>query len=516
MSVQDRLEELNRLKAQARLGGGQRAVEAQHARGKLTARERLDILLDPGSFEEIDSLVVHRTTDFGLAERKPLGDSVVTGYGKIDGRPVFVYSQDFTVFGGSLSEVAGEKIVKIMNLALKNGVPVIGLNDSGGARIQEGVASLRGYGEIFTLNTLASGVIPQISVIMGPCAGGAVYSPAITDFIFMTEGTAQMYITGPDVIRAVTGEELTHEELGGAAVHATRSGVAHFAIPGDEACLQEVRRLMSFLPLNNMEDPPVYETGDDPERRDEDLLSIVPEEATRPYDVRDVIERIVDNGDFMEVHAGWAQNIVVGFARMAGRTVGIVGNNPAHLAGSLDIDASRKAARFVRFCDCFNIPIITLTDVTGFLPGANQEFGGIIVHGAKLLYAYAEATVPKIAVILRKAYGGAYLVMSSKHLRGDINYAWPIGEAAVMGAEGAVNILNREEIRSAPDPEAKRKELVEAYRARFSNPYVAAGRGFIDDVIDPRDTRPKIIRALEMLQNKVDSNPPKKHGNIPL
>jgi len=516
MSVQDRLEELNRLKAQARLGGGQRAIEAQHARGKLTARERLDILLDPGSFEEIDSLVVHRTTDFGLAERKPLGDSVVTGYGKIDGRPAFVYSQDFTVFGGSLSEVAGEKIVKIMNLALKNGVPVIGLNDSGGARIQEGVASLRGYGEIFTLNTLASGVIPQISVIMGPCAGGAVYSPAITDFIFMTEGTAQMYITGPDVIRAVTGEELTHEELGGAAVHATRSGVAHFAIPGDEACLQEVRRLMSFLPLNNMEDPPVYETGDDPERRDEDLLSIVPEEATRPYDVRDVIERIVDNGDFMEVHAGWAQNIVVGFARMAGRTVGIVGNNPAHLAGSLDIDASRKAARFVRFCDCFNIPIITLTDVTGFLPGANQEFGGIIVHGAKLLYAYAEATVPKIAVILRKAYGGAYLVMSSKHLRGDINYAWPIGEAAVMGAEGAVNILNREEIRSAPDPEAKRKELVEAYRARFSNPYVAAGRGFIDDVIDPRDTRPKIIRALEMLQNKVDSNPPKKHGNIPL
>ncbi|MER3420193.1 MAG: methylmalonyl-CoA carboxyltransferase [Chloroflexota bacterium] len=516
MSVQDRLEELNRLKAQARLGGGQRAIEAQHARGKLTARERLDILLDPGSFEEIDSLVVHRTTDFGLAERKPLGDSVVTGYGKIDGRPVFVYSQDFTVFGGSLSEVAGEKIVKIMNLALKNGVPVIGLNDSGGARIQEGVASLRGYGEIFTLNTLASGVIPQISVIMGPCAGGAVYSPAITDFIFMTEGTAQMYITGPDVIRAVTGEELTHEELGGAAVHATRSGVAHFAIPGDEACLQEVRRLLSFLPLNNMEDPPVYETGDDPERRDEDLLTIVPEEATRPYDVRDVIERIVDNGDFMEVHAGWAQNIVVGFARMAGRTVGIVGNNPAHLAGSLDIDASRKAARFVRFCDCFNIPIITLTDVTGFLPGANQEFGGIIVHGAKLLYAYAEATVPKIAVILRKAYGGAYLVMSSKHLRGDINYAWPIGEAAVMGAEGAVNILNREEIRTAPDPEAKRKELVEAYRARFSNPYVAAGRGFIDDVIDPRDTRPKIIRALEMLQNKVDSNPPKKHGNIPL
>ena len=516
MSVQEKLDELRRLKEQGRLGGGQKAIDAQHTRGKLTARERLEILLDPGSFDEIDALAVHRTADFGLDSNRPLGDSVVTGYGKIDGRLVYVYSQDFTVFGGSLSEIAGEKIVKIMHLALKNGAPIIGLNDSGGARIQEGVASLRGYGEIFTLNTLASGVVPQISVIMGPCAGGAVYSPAITDFIFMTEGTSQMYITGPDVIRAVTGEELTHEELGGATTHATRSGVAHFAVPGDEDCLTEVRRLLAFLPLNNMEDPPLVETDDDPDRQAEELLAIVPEEATRPYDVRDVIACIVDHGDFMEVHAGWAQNIVVGFARMGGRTVGLIGNNPAHLAGALDIEASRKAARFVRFCDCFNVPLVTLCDVTGFLPGSNQEFGGIIVHGAKLLYAYAEATVPKVAVILRKSYGGAYLVMSSKHLRGDINYAWPASEAAVMGAEGAVNIVNREEIRTAPDPEATRRALVDAYKARFSNPYIAAGRGFLDDVIDPRQTRLKIIRALEMLQNKVDTNPPKKHGNIPL
>ncbi len=516
MSVQEKLDHLIKLKAQGRLGGGERAIESQHKRGKLTTRERLDILLDPGSFQELDALVTHRTTEFGLADNKPLGDSVVTGYGKIDGRTVFVFSQDFTVFGGSLSEVAGEKIIKVMNLALKNGAPLIGLNDGGGARIQEGVNSLRGYGEIFTLNTIASGVIPQISVIMGPAAGGAVYSPAITDFIFMTEGTSQMYITGPDVVRAVTGEDLTHEELGGATVHATRSGVAHFAIPGDEACLEEVRRLLSFLPANNMEDPPLSEADDDPDRTADDLLTIVPEEAARPYDVRDVIDRIVDHGDFMEVHGGWAQNIVVGFARMGGRTVGIVGNNPAHLAGSLDIDASRKAARFVRFCDCFNIPIVTLTDVTGFLPGTNQEFGGIIVHGAKLLYAYAEATVPKVAVILRKSYGGAYLVMSSKHLRSDINFAWPISEVAVMGADGAVNIVSRDEIRGADDPDARRRELVDAYKDRFSNPYIAAGRGFLDDVIDPRETRSKIIRALEMLQNKVDTNPPKKHGNIPL
>jgi propionyl-CoA carboxylase beta chain len=516
MSVQDQLNNLLALKEQGRQGGGPAGIERQHSSGKLTARERLAILLDPGSFEEIDALVTHRTSDFGLATNKPIGDSVVTGHGKIDGRPVFVYSQDFTVFGGSLSEVAGEKIVKVMSLALKNGAPIIGLNDGGGARIQEGVHSLRGYGEIFTLNTLASGVIPQISVIMGPAAGGAVYSPAITDFIFMVEGTSQMYITGPDVIRAVTGEELTHQELGGAITHATRSGVAHFAVPGDEACLLEVRRLLSFLPLNNMEDPPVVESDDPPDRRADDLLTIVPEEAARPYDVREVIDRLVDDGDFLEVHAGWAQNIVVGFARMAGRTVGIVGNNPAMLAGSLDIDASRKAARFVRFCDCFNIPIVTLTDVTGFLPGTDQEFRGIITHGAKLLYAYAEATVPKVAVILRKSYGGAYLVMSSKHLRGDINYAWPVSEVAVMGADGAVNIVNRDQIRGSSDPDATRRELVEEYKQRFSNPYIAAARGFIDDVIDPRDTRFKVIRALEMLQNKIDTNPPKKHGNIPL
>jgi acetyl-CoA carboxylase carboxyltransferase component len=516
MSVQEKLDQLLKLKEVGRLGGGQKAIDGQHGRGKLTARERLDVLLDPGSFEELDAFAVHRTSDFGLGDRKPLGDSVVTGYGKIDGRLVYVYSQDFTVFGGSLSEVAGEKIIKVMNLAMKNGAPLIGLNDGGGARIQEGVHALRGYGEIFTLNTLASGVIPQISVIMGPSAGGAVYSPALTDFIFMTEGTSYMFITGPDVVRAVTGEDLTPEELGGAAVHSGRSGVAQFAVPGDEACLLEVRRLLSFLPLNNMEDPPFGETDDDPNRREESLLTIVPDEATRPYDIRDVIERIIDHGDFMEVHAGWAQNIVVGFARFGGRVAGIVGNNPGYLAGSLDSDAARKAARFVRFCDCFNVPIVTLTDVTGYLPGTNQEFGGIISHGAKLLYAYAEATVPKINVILRKAYGGAYLVMSSKHLRSDINYSWPIGETAVMGADGAVAIVNRDEIRGAADPDAMRKQLAEEYREQFSNPYVAAGRGFIDDVIDPRETRPKIIRALEMLQNKVDTIPPKKHGNIPL
>ncbi len=515
MSAQQRLEQLNRLKAQGQLGGGQKAIDAQHSRGKLTARERIALLLDPGSFEEIDALATHRASEFGLADRKPLGDSVVTGYGRVDGRLIYVFSQDFTVFGGSLSEVAGEKIIKVMNLAMKNGAPIVGINDGGGARIQEGVASLRAYGEIFTLNTLASGVVPQISVIMGPTAGGGVYSPAITDFIFMTHNSF-MYITGPDVVRAVTGEELTHDELGGPQVHAHRSGVAHFAIESEEACLAEVRRLLSFLPANNMEDPPIADPGDDPDRRSDDLLEMVPEEATRPYDVRDVIDRIVDNGDFLEVHAGWAQNIVVGFARFDGRPVGIIGNNPAHLAGSLDIDASRKAARFVRFCDCFNIPLVTLTDVTGFLPGPNQESGGIITHGAKLLFAYAEATVPKVAIVLRKSYGGAYLVMSSKHLRGDVNYAWPISEAAVTGADAAVNILNRDEIRAAENPDARRRELVDEYKERFANPYAAAARGFLDDVIDPAETRIKIIRALEMLQNKVDSNPPKKHGNIPL
>jgi acetyl-CoA carboxylase carboxyltransferase component len=420
------------------------------------------------------------------------------------------------VFGGSLSEVAGEKIVKVLELAMRMGAPLIGLNDGGGARIHEGVNSLKGYGDIFCLNTLASGVIPQISVIVGPAAGGAVYSPAITDFVFMTEGTSQMYITGPDVIRAVTGEEVSHEDLGGAQVHASRSGVAHFAIPGDEACLLEVRRLLSFLPLNNMEDPPAIPCDDPIDRRADDLLDYVPAESTRTYDVRGVIGRVTDYGDFMEVHAEWATNIVVGFARMGGRPVGIVANQPMVLAGSLDVNAPRKAARFVRFCDAFNIPLVTLCDVTGYLPGTEQEYAGIITHGAKLLYAYAEATVPKVCVVLRKSYGGAYLVMSSKHLRSDINYAWPAAELAVMGADGAVNILYRDEVRAAADPEAKRRELIEQYKERFSNPYAAAARGFVDDVIDPRDTRYKIIRALDMLKNKAQTNPPKKHGNIPL
>ncbi|MGD9892398.1 MAG: acyl-CoA carboxylase subunit beta [Dehalococcoidia bacterium] len=516
MSVHEAVERLNQLKALGRMGGGAARIEAQHKRGKLSARERLDILLDPGSFQELDSLRKQRPSMFGGEEDRPLGDSVVTGWGKIDGRLVYVYSQDFTVTGGALSEVAGEKIVKLMELALRMGAPMIGLNDSGGARIQDGVDSLRGYGEIFALNTLASGVIPQVSVIMGPSAGGAVYSPAITDFVFMTEGTSQMYITGPDVVRAVTGEEVSHEDLGGAQIHARRSGVAHFAVPGDEACLYEVRRLLSFLPLNNMEDPPVLECDDPIDRPADDMLDYVPVESTRTYDVRGVIERIVDYGDFMEVHAEWAQNIVVGLARMGGRTVGIVANQPMVLAGSLDIDAPRKAARFVRFCDCFNIPLITLTDVTGYLPGTDQEYRGIISHGAKLLYAYSEATVPKIGLVLRKSYGGAYLVMSSKHLRSDINFAWPFAELAVMGADGAVNIISREEIRDAPNPEAKRRELLDDYNQKFSNPYVAAERGYVDDVIDPRETRYKIIAALEMLQNKAQSNPPKKHGNIPL
>ncbi len=516
MSVEERLQRLLELKEQAKLGGGQKRIDAQHARGKLTARERLAILLDEGTFEELDPLVTHRATEFGLDRQKYLGDAVVTGYGKIEGRLVFVFSQDFTVFGGSLSEVMGEKMCKVMDLAMKTGAPVIGLNDSGGARIQEGVASLAGYGEVFLRNVLASGVIPQISVILGPCAGGAVYSPAMTDFIFMAQGTSQMFLTGPDVIKAATGEDVTHEELGGATAHATRSGVCHFAIEGEEDCLLEVRRLVSFLPLNNMEDPPVVETGDDPYRRDEDLLHIVPDDPKKSYDVREVIHRVLDLGDFMEVHAQWAPNIVVGFGRIAGRTVGVVANQPLYLAGVLDIDSSRKAARFVRFCDAFNIPIVTFVDVPGFLPGTAQEYGGIITHGAKLVFAYSEATVPKVTVILRKAYGGAYDAMGSKHLRGDINYAWPIAEIAVVGPDAAVNIIHRQRIQQSENPEQTRQELIRDYADRFANPYVAAQRGFIDDVIDPRDTRAKIATALEMLRNKVDQLPPKKHGNIPL
>ena len=514
--TEDKLSELERLKEQGRLGGGPERIDAQHKRGKLTARERVAILLDEGSFEELDSLITHRSAEFGLDKQKYLGDAVVTGFGKIDGRLVYVFAQDFTVFGGSLSEAAGEKICKVMDLALKNGAPIIGINDGGGARIQEGVVSLKGYGEIFTRNVLSSGVIPQVSVIMGPCAGGAVYSPAITDFIFMTQGVGQMYITGPDVVRAVTQEDVTHEELGGARVHATRSGVAHFSLEGEEACLQEVRRLIALLPSNNLEDPPYQEPADAPDRLCDELATLVPQDSSKPYDVHQVIDAIVDDGDFMEVHEGWARSIAVGLARLNGRPVGIVANNPMSMAGVLDVDSSRKGARFVRFCDAFNIPIVTLVDVPGYLPGTGQEYGGIIVHGAKLLYAYAEATVPKVTVILRKDYGGAYLVMGSKHLRADINYAWPNAEIAVTGPEAAANIVFRRDIEAAADPDARRKELIEEYRRNFANPYIAASRGFIDDVIDPRETRIKVIRALEMLQNKTDNNPPKKHGNIPL
>jgi len=516
MSNAEKLQKLLQMKDQARLGGGLKRIEAQHARGKLTARERLDILLDPGTFEEMDHLMIHRATEFAMDQQHFLGDAVVTGFGKIDGRGVYVFSQDFTVFGGSLSEAMGEKMSKVMDLALKTGAPVIGINDSGGARIQEGVASLGGYGDIFLRNVLASGVVPQISVIMGPCAGGAVYSPALTDFIFMTQGTSQMFITGPDVIKSVTGEEMTQEELGGATAHATRSGVAHFAIETEEDTLAEVRRLVSFLPLNNMEDPPLVETADDVTRRSEDLLDVVPDDSSKSYDVREVIYRVVDDGDFMEVHPQFAQNIVVGFARMAGRTIGVVANQPLYLAGVLDIDSSRKAARFVRFCDAFNIPILTFVDVPGYLPGVAQEYGGIIVHGAKLVYAYAEATVPKVTVILRKAFGGAYDAMGSKHLRADMNFSWPQGEIAVVGPEPAVTILYRQRLQESDDPDAERAKLVAEYAARFANPYVAAARGYVDDVIDPRDTRSKVIHALEMLRTKTDSTPAKKHSNLPL
>jgi|DewCreStandDraft_5_1066085.scaffolds.fasta_scaffold00048_6 propionyl-CoA carboxylase beta chain len=515
-TTREKIEELRALKAQALLGGGEKRIAQQHARGKLTARERLDLLLDEGSFHELDMLVTHRATDFGLAEQKYLGDGVVTGWGRIDGRLVYVFSQDFTVFGGSLSEAYAEKICKVMDLALKNGAPIIGLNDSGGARIQEGVASLAGYAEIFLRNTLASGVVPQISAIMGPCAGGAVYSPAITDFIFMVEHTSYMFVTGPNVIKAVTGEEVTFEQLGGADVHAEKSGIAHFVAPNEETCLAQIRRLLSFLPSNNMEDPPVIPCDDPPDRVEPALDSIIPDQPTKAYDMKEVIRLVVDHGDFFEVQERFAPNIIIGFARLNGRPVGIVAQQPAVLAGVLDINSSVKAARFVRFCDCFNIPLVTFVDVPGFLPGVDQEHGGIIRHGAKLLYAYCEATVPKLAVITRKAYGGAYDVMSSKHVRGDINFAWPTAEIAVMGPEGAVNIIFRDEIARAPDPETARQRLIQEYRQKFANPYVAAARGYVDDVIEPSQTRPKLIAALEMLQNKRDRNPPKKHGNIPL
>lgn len=510
----DRLEELKRRRERARLGGGAERIARQHKAGKLTAYERLEVLLDDNSFVELDPFVVHRTSDFPL-EKIP-GDGVVTGYGRIWGRKVYVFAQDFTVFGGSLSEAHAEKICKVMDLAMKAGVPVIGLNDSGGARIQEGVVSLGGYAEIFLRNVLASGVIPQISAILGPCAGGAVYSPAITDFILMVQHTSYMYVTGPKVVKTVTHEDVTHEELGGADTHAAKSGVAHFAEPDEISCLERIRELISYIPQNNRETAPRLFCDDPPDRSEPTLNAIIPESPTQPYEMRKIIELIVDNGVFLEVHKDWAQNIVVGFARLDGRSVGIVANQPAHLAGVLDINASVKAARFVRFCDCFNIPLITFVDVPGFLPGTDQEWNGIIRHGSKLLYAFAEATVPKVTVITRKAYGGAYDVMSSKHIRGDFNFAWPSAEIAVMGPKGAVEIIYRKEIEQASDPDALEEKLVQEYIERFANPYIAAERGYVDDVIEPAQTRSILIKSLEMLETKRDTNPWKKHGNIPL
>ena len=512
----ERLRRLEELRAESKLGGGTARIERQHAMGKLTARERLDLLLDADSFVELDAFVTPRPNAFATDGEQYLGDGVVTGHGTVDGRLVFVFSQDFTVFGGSLSEAYAEKICKVMDLAMKVGAPVIGLNDSGGARIQEGVASLGGYADIFLRNVLASGVVPQISVILGPCAGGAVYSPAMTDFTVMVEGTSYMFVTGPNVVKAVTHEVVDSESLGGALVHTTKSGVAHLAAHDEGEALEAARKLLSQLPQNNLEVPAVIETGDPPDRMDPALDSLVPDEPGRPYDMHDVISRIVDDGSFLEIQPAWAGNIIVGFGRFAGRSVGIVAQQPAVLAGALDIDASMKAARFVRTCDCFNVPLLTLVDVPGFLPGVGQEHGGIIKHGAKLLYAYCEATVPKVTVITRKAYGGAYDVMSSKHIRGDINFAWPSAEIAVMGAEGAVNIIHKDELAAADDPAAERRRLVAAYETEFANPYIAAARGYVDDVIRPSETRPRVIRAFAMLETKRDTNPRKKHGNIPL
>ena len=517
MTMKDKLAKLAELEKQARAGGGEKRIQQQHAKGKLTARERIDLLLDPGSFEELDPFVTHRATEFGLAERQYLGDAVVAGFGKIDGRVVFIYAQDFTVFGGTISEVSAQKACKVIDLALRKGAPIIAIWDSGGARIQEGVMSLYGVGEILLRNTLCSGVIPQLSVVMGPSAGGAVYSPAITDFVFMVKGTSQMYITGPDVIKAVISIDITHEELGGAKTHAEKSGVAHFISESEPDCLQSVRRLLSFLPQNNRETPPTIAPTDDPTRTDENLLNIIPDEPTKSYDMKQIITSVADNGDFMEVHQSFAPNLITGFARLNGKVVGIVAQQPAYMAGIIDINASVKGARFVRFCDAFNIPLVSFVDVPGFMPGPKEEQGGIIRHGAKFIYAYAESTVPKVTVITRKAYGGAYIVMSSKHLRGDINYAWPTAEIAVMGPEGAVNVIYREAIAKAKDGDKTRQKLVAEYKEGFAHPYLAAARGYIDDVIDPRVTRPKLIRALETLENPSDSTrPQKKHGNIPL
>ncbi len=516
LNVDEKRTELVRRKAEAKQGGGAERVARQHEKGKLTARERLELLLDKGSFREMDVFVTHNSTDFGLAEQKIPGDGVVTGYGTIDGRLVYVFAQDFTVFGGTVSHAHAMKICKVLDTAVKNGAPVIGLNDSGGARIQEGVHGLAGYADIFYRNVMASGVIPQISVIMGPCAGGAVYSPALTDFVVMVKDTSHMFVTGPDVIRTVTHEDVSFEELGGASVHASTSGVAHFAAENEEDALFLVREMIDFLPSNNMQDAPFVKPKDDPLRQDAELNSIIPDNPNKPYDMAQLIQHIVDDGQFMQVHEHWARNILVGFARLGGRSVGIVAQQPAVLAGVLDVEASQKSARFVRFCDAFNIPLVVLEDVPGFMPGVNQEHGGIIRHGAKLLYAFSEATVPKVTVIVRKAYGGAYCVMNPRHLGADLVLAWPSAELAVMGPEGAVNVIFRRELAEAEDPVARKAELVADYRRRFANPYIAASAGYIDNVIEPHETRPRLINALEMLQNKQATNPPKKHGNVPL
>jgi len=516
MSLKENIERIHSLSEQAELGGGEERLKRQREGGRLTARQRVDFLLDPGSFVELDKFKTHRCSDFGMADRKIPGDGVITGYGTIDGRQVCVFSQDFTVFGGSLSGAFAEKVCKVMDLASKVGCPVIGLNDSGGARIQEGVVSLAGYADIFLRNVLSSGVVPQISAIMGPCAGGAVYSPAMTDFIVMVRDTSYMFITGPDVIKATTHEEVSMQSLGGAETHSMRSGVCHLEAPDDESALLTIRELVSYIPSNNLDDPPFRANGDPSDRRDELLDSVVPENPNKPYDMREIITRVVDDGHWLEVQPEFAQNILIGFARLGGFSVGIVANQPAYLAGCLDIDASVKGARFVRFCDCFNLPLVTFVDVPGFLPGTAQEFGGIIRHGAKLLYAYCEATVPKITVITRKAYGGAYDVMSSKHIRGDFNYAYPTAEIAVMGPDGAVNIVFRNEIQRAGDPVAEKNRLVDDYRRTFANPFKAAELGYIDEVLMPHDTRPRLITSLKALQNKREKNPPRKHGNIPL
>ncbi len=516
MAGDERVEELRRRREASRLGGGAERIEQQHAKGKLTARERVDALLDAGTFVETDAFVEHRATDFGMDKRRLSGDGVVTGYGMVDGRTVFVFSQDFTVFGGSLGEMHAAKIVKIMDMAMKVGAPIVGLNDSGGARIQEGVISLGGYAEIFFRNVLASGVVPQISAILGPCAGGAVYSPAMTDFTVMAKSSSYMFITGPEVIKAVTGEDVSFEQLGGAMTHNEKSGVAHFAAEDERAALRTVRKLLSYVPSNNLEDPPTVAAEDPVDRKDAALSDVVPREPDKPYDMRDVITGVVDRGTWFEVHEHWAQNLVIGFARIAGHPVGVVGNQPKVLAGTLDINSSTKGARFVRFCDCFNIPLLTFVDVPGFLPGTAQEYGGIIRNGAKLLFAYSEATVPKVTVITRKAYGGAYDVMCSKHIRGDMNFAWPSAELAVMGPEGAVQIIFRKEIDAAKDPKAREAELVEEYRGKFANPYIAARMGYLDDIIEPPETRPRVANAFAMLRSKRETRPPKKHGNIPL